>query len=141
VANQANVTRYEATRGGGARKDGRPIAPSSCRDVRSAVVGFSGYPTEHVGWAQYRALGAAALDLCAVAEGCLDAFVDVHTGPSLGPWDYLGGVLVCVEAGAAVGELDGRDLVVRRPEERRRPMAAATLELLCALADLFGPRD
>lgn len=129
VANQANGTRYEAARGRGAWRDGRQIGPSDCREISSAVVGLSGYPSQHLGWAQYRVLGAAALDLCAVAEGCLDAFADVHPGPSLGPWDYLGGALVCSEAGAAVVELEGRGLDARGHGDRRRPVAAATLEL------------
>jgi myo-inositol-1(or 4)-monophosphatase len=129
VANQATGTRFEASRGGGARCDGAPIGPTSCRSMRSAIVGLSGYSTRWLGWAQYRALGAAALDLCAVAAGNLDAFIDC-AAHSLAPWDYLGGVLICQEAGAVVQEAFGRDLVVREPGVRRAPLAAATPELL-----------
>ena len=44
VVNQASGVRFEASRGGGARKDGRSIRPSSCRTLGEAIVGFSGYP-------------------------------------------------------------------------------------------------
>jgi myo-inositol-1(or 4)-monophosphatase len=129
VANQATGTRFEAFRGGGARCDGRAIAPTSCQSMRDAIVALSGYPKRWLGWSQYRALGAAALDLCAVAAGQLDAFIDCAQR-SLAPWDYLGGLLICQEAGAVVQEAFGRDLVTRLPEARRTIVAAATPGLL-----------
>ncbi|MHB1517494.1 MAG: inositol monophosphatase family protein [Acidimicrobiales bacterium] len=128
VVNQVSGTRYEAVRGGGALRDGRPVRPSGCTSLDHAIVGFSGYPPRYFGWSQYRSLGAAALDLCAVADGMLDAYAVVG-GSELGSWDYLGGMLVCSEAGAVVCELSGRDLVVLEHGARRAPMAAATLEL------------
>jgi fructose-1,6-bisphosphatase/inositol monophosphatase family enzyme len=85
-----------------------------------------------LGWRQFRTLGAAALDLCAVAEGTLDAFVDCSPSAH-GPWDYLGGALVCAEAGAPVVDALGRDLTVVVPDARRTPVAAATQPLLDAL--------
>ena len=129
VVNQASGVRFEAVRGGGARKDGRPIAPSGCDRLDQAIVGFSGYPPGHYGWNQYRCLGAAALDLCGVAEGMLDGY-GVVGGSSLGSWDYLGGLLVCVEAGAVVTDLGHRELVTLSHAERRAPFAAATPALL-----------
>jgi fructose-1,6-bisphosphatase/inositol monophosphatase family enzyme len=129
VANQATGTRFEASRGGGARCDGRPIRPTSCQSMRQAIAALSGYPRRWLGWSQYRAFGAAALDICAVAAGQVDVFIDCAFR-SLAPWDYLGGVLICQEAGAAVAEAFGRDLVVRDHGARRTPIAAATRELL-----------
>jgi myo-inositol-1(or 4)-monophosphatase len=133
VVNQATGARFEAVRGGGARLDGRPIRPSAVTSMGAAIVAFSGYPSRHVGWLQYRSLGAAALDLCAVACGSLDAFVDC-AAQSLAPWDYLGGMLVCSEAGASVAEADGRELVLTGGGavggDRRTIVAAATGELL-----------
>lgn len=134
VANQVSGARYEAVRGGGATLDGAPITPSSCRKLGNAIVAFSGYPAHDIGWAQYRSLGAAALDLCAVASGNLDGFVDC-AAHSLAPWDYLGALLVCQEAGAHVAERSGRDLVTRELGVRRAPFAAGTAELLTALLD------
>jgi myo-inositol-1(or 4)-monophosphatase len=133
VVNQASGVSFEAVRGGGARRDGEPIHASACRDLGSAIVGFSGYPPRYFGWNQFRSLGAAALDLCAVAEGVLDGYAVVG-GSQLGSWDYLGGMLICTEAGAVVTESQGRQLVTLAHGDRRTPVAAATAELLDELA-------
>jgi myo-inositol-1(or 4)-monophosphatase len=132
VVNQANGQRYAAVRGAGAEKDGQAIAPSGCEDLGAAIVGISGFPGRHPGWAQYRALGAASLECCAVAEGVLDAYLVVG-GSTLYGWDYLAGLLVCREVGAAQGEREGRELVVRDGSSRR-PVVAATLRLAETLA-------
>ena len=137
VVNQASGERFEAVRGGGARKDGEPIGPSGCDRLDRAIVGFSGYPARYLGWSQYRCLGAAALDLCAVAEGVLDGYA-VIGGSKLGSWDYLGGMLVCTEAGAVLAEAAGRDLVTLSHTERRAPFAAATPALLEAFLAAAG---
>lgn len=120
--------RFVAVRGSGAELDGAAIGPTSCRVLGKALVGLSGYPPASLGWRQYRALGAVALDLCEVARGGLDAFVDCSPSAH-GPWDYLGGLLVCTEAGAAVGDAAGRELAVLEHGARRTPVAAATPEL------------
>ena len=129
VVNQASGIRYDAVRGRGARRDGEPLSPSCCRVLGEAIVGFSGYPPRYFGWNQFRSLGAAALDLCAVAEGVLDGYAVVG-GSSLGSWDYLGGMLICTEAGATVEDRADRDLVNLDHSARRTPIAAATRELL-----------
>ncbi len=129
VVNQATGERFEAVRGGGARLDGQAISASKCTDLSDAMVGLSGLPDKHLGWHQFRALGAAALDLCAVACGRLDAYLDTSQGIH-GPWDYLGGMLICQEAGAIVSDTAGRDLVVVEHDVRRAPVAAATSDLL-----------
>ena len=123
---------YTAVRGGGAAVDGVPLRHSGCDDVSEALVAISGLPAEPLGWRQFRTLGAAALDLCAVAEGTLDAFVDCSPSAH-GVWDYLGGALVCAEAGAVVADAYARDLAVIDHLARRTPVAAATPVLLDAL--------
>lgn len=132
VVNQASGERFEAHRGGGARREGHPIAATGCEELSEAMIGISGYPSEHLGWYQFRALGAASLDLCAVACGRLDGYLDVRHGIH-GPWDYLGGLLVCEEAGAVVTDGDGRDLHVLEHDNRLAPVAAATPDLLAQL--------
>ncbi len=129
VVNQATGERFEAVRGEGALRNGGPLAPTACSRLDDAVLGLTGYPPADLGWRQMRALGAAALDLCAVACGHLDAYIDcsVHAHS---PWDYLGGMLVCQEAGARVTEAGGRELVTLGWTDRRVPVAAATPELL-----------
>jgi len=134
VLDLPNRVRYEAVRGGGARCDGEAMTPSDRRELGRSLVGLSGYPPRYLGWKQFRALGAAALDLCAVAGGILDGYLDC-SWDAHGSWDYLGGMLVCLEAGASVVDARGRDLVVLEPEARRTPVAAATDELLGDLVE------
>ncbi len=129
VHDLADGRQYEAVRGKGAWRDGSPVRPSKATALGQSIVGLSGHPPRHLGWKQYRALGALALDLCAVADGTLDGFVDCSRNAH-GPWDYLGGLLVCAEAGAVVADAFDRDLVVHEHEARRTPVAGATRELL-----------
>lgn len=117
--------RYVAIRGGGATLDGQALKPTSARRMRESVVGLSGLPPGWLGWRQYRTLGALALDMCAVADGTLDAYIDCSPSAH-GPWDYLGALLVCREAGAVAGDAFDRDLVVLEHAARRTPVAAAT---------------
>jgi fructose-1,6-bisphosphatase/inositol monophosphatase family enzyme len=135
VVNLATGTRYHAVRGGGAWRDGVTIRPSRCTEVGEAIVALSGYPPRSFGWRQYRALGASALDLCAVADGTFDAFVDC-SGDAHGPWDYLGAALVLQEAGGVMTDLYDRELSVIEWSARRTPIAAATTELHAVLRDL-----
>ena len=134
VANQSGTgDRWSATRGAGAFKNGVPIEPSTCDDLSKAIVGVSGIVKVRPGWAQFRALGAAALDLCLVAEGVLDGWIDFN---SHGGWDYMASLLICHEAGVAVRELEGRDPVVREHAERRTLVVGATPTLVDALFDI-----
>jgi fructose-1,6-bisphosphatase/inositol monophosphatase family enzyme len=94
-------------------------------------VSFSGLPPRYLGWAQYRSLGAASLEICLVADGSLDAFT-VANQATLNPWDYLGGLLIAREANTAVAELDDEELVTDE-RVRRRPVFAASEDLLTFL--------
>ena len=132
VVNLPTGETFEAVRGGGATRDGEPIHPSHTTTLPDALVAVNGLPGAHWGWAQFRSFGAAALDLCAVACGRIDGYVDATPGQH-GPWDYLGGLLVCQEAGAVVHDAQGRGLVALEHAARRMPIAAATPELLDAL--------
>jgi fructose-1,6-bisphosphatase/inositol monophosphatase family enzyme len=132
VVNQSSGDRFWAIRGGGAFRNGEPITPSGCTDVRQSIVGLNGLPPRPLGYAQSRVYGAVALDLCMVACGVLDGYVDcVDTGEGAhGVWDYLASLLICREAGVSVVDLRGRDLVHLVHDDRRTPVAAATPELL-----------
>ena len=129
VANLASGVRYHAVRGAGAWRGTERLRPSPCTTLSDAIVAIAGMPPRHLGWAQFRALGAAALELCAVADGTLDGFV-VGTRAALSPWDYLGALLVCREAGAVVSTLDQRELVTTDTGARLPVVAAAGDELL-----------
>ena len=131
VVNQASGRdRYWATRGGGAFHNGKSIQPSTCTDVKDAVVGISGLPSFKPGWAQFRALGAAALDICLVADGTLDGWVDMN---SHGVWDYLASLLICQEAGVVTADHLDRELLVTIYDDKRTPIVAASPQLLAQL--------
>src|SRR6478735_6968979 len=68
VVDLARGVRFEATRGGGARRtgvaggadearsDGAALVPSGAERTADAIVGLSGWPPHHFGWDQYRSL-------------------------------------------------------------------------------------
>lgn len=127
VVNHLTGARYHAIRGGGAWRDERALRPSGCERPADAVVSLSGEVPGLSVW-QHRTLGCASLELCGVAEGSLDGFI-LGRRITLHPWDYLAGLLLCQEAGAATGEADGRDPWIASSDPRR-PIAAATEHLL-----------
>lgn len=120
---------YSAAVGGGAHViDARGVRPLRCTavsDVSMALLGTGfGYSRQRRA-AQaallarllpvvrdIRRIGSAALDLCMVAAGRLDAFYE-H---GLQPWDCAAGALIAAEAGARVWlpprEIDGAGLVL-----------------------------
>ena len=135
VANQATGERFTAVRGKGAYCGERPVKSSDVTRVEDSVIAFAGMPKQKLQWKQFRALGSAALTLCDVADGRVDAFVDGLGGVHR-PWDYLGALLVCYEAGATVVDALGRELVTTEEDARRMLLAAATPELLELLRPL-----
>jgi fructose-1,6-bisphosphatase/inositol monophosphatase family enzyme len=129
VANHATGERFAAVRGGGAELDGSPTATSGATDLSASILGVSGLPTHHYGWAQFRAMGASAPDICAVACGVTDAWCDM-IDDGHGVWDYLASILILEEAGGVATEVFGRELCVLDHTARRSPVVAATPELL-----------
>ncbi|WP_438872144.1 inositol monophosphatase family protein [Paractinoplanes rishiriensis] len=128
VINAATGEEWTATRGGGAWRDGRRLRCSGQTELAEALVGTGfAYRAErraHQGAVlaglitqvrDIRRFGSAALDLCSVAEGALDAFYE----KGLNPWDHAAGGLIAAEAGATVAGLHGApagaDLVVAAP--------------------------
>jgi myo-inositol-1(or 4)-monophosphatase len=114
VADGVRGELFTATRGGGAFLDGQAIRCSDADDLATALVGTGfGYSPERrraqgavVGALlprvrDIRRQGAAALDLCSVACGRLDAYYE-H---GLAWWDLAAGGLVATEAGAQLWPL------------------------------------
>jgi len=107
---------YAAALGHGATRDGRPIAvrPSPPLAERLVLTGF-GYQREvrehQAGCVarllpevrDIRRMGSCALDLCHVAEGSGDGYVEA--GPQA--WDWSAGGLVLREAGGRFDLLEG----------------------------------
>lgn len=107
---------YSAGRGLGAFRNARPISVSGAATLATALVGtgFSYDPEQRRAQAEalahvlpeirdVRRAGAAALDLCWVACGRLDAFFE----RGLAQWDYAAGSLIVAEAGGWCGSFDG----------------------------------
>jgi len=112
---------FTATLGGGAARNDEPIRCSELTDLRRAVVGTGfGYDPARrrrqadvlaaviPQVADVRRVGAAALDLCWVACGRLDAYWEV----GLNDWDHAAGALIATEAGAICTDLDGGAVTV-----------------------------
>jgi fructose-1,6-bisphosphatase/inositol monophosphatase family enzyme len=131
VVNQATGVAHRAVRGEGAFRDGVRMRASETDLVEDAVVALSGLPGIILPWKQFRVLGSAALALCDVASGSIDGFLDVSSWHA--PWDYLGGVLMCTEAGAVVADAGGRALDTADGTARRQVLAAGTDALHGAL--------
>mgnify|MGYP001825440991 CR=1 FL=1 len=55
-----------------------------------------------------RRAGTAALDLCYLAQGSLDAFWE----EILMPWDFAAGLVIVREAGGVLSRPDGSDLEI-----------------------------
>ncbi|MCW4011027.1 MAG: fructose 1,6-bisphosphatase [Candidatus Bathyarchaeota archaeon] len=110
-----NVT-YMAVRGRGASRNGEKIATSSVGSLTEAVIGLdlNTYKAKTVAaqlseliqkTKHIRHFGANALELCFVAEGLTDAFVDIRG--KLRTTDVAAGFLILKEAGGVLSTPDG----------------------------------
>ncbi len=141
VAAPALGETWTATLGGGAHLDGRRLSrgPGVALDRALVGTGFSYEARERAVQGallaqvlprvrDVRRAGSAALDLCSVAGGRLDAYFERGTHH----WDVAAAALVAREAGARVGGLHGapesEDLVLAAAE----PLYGALHDLLAA---------
>jgi myo-inositol-1(or 4)-monophosphatase len=119
---------FTAVRGRGAALNDAPVA-CSATPLAEAIVGtgFGYSPAERAEQAELlgavlpsvadiRRVGSAAISLCWVACGRLDAFYEA----GLAPWDFAAGSLIAREAGADVhggrpSQTDGAMIIVSAP--------------------------
>jgi myo-inositol-1(or 4)-monophosphatase len=116
---------YMAVTGQGATRNGRPIRVSARpvtrgivaigsapyrKDTLSETVKEMTYDLFHT-FADFRRSGSAALDICHVASGQLDAFCE----PVLSPWDYAAGSVILAEAGGISTNFAGAPLDLSAP--------------------------
>jgi myo-inositol-1(or 4)-monophosphatase len=107
---------FSALAGHGSWQNGRPLLVSPPPPLERALVGTGfAYDADRRAWQakvlgavlpavrDVRRAGSAALDLCYVAAGHLDAFYE----SGIRDWDRAAGLLVATEAGAWAGGLDG----------------------------------
>ena len=133
VAHQAADTTWWAIRNVVAFRDGRRLSPPIARAWVKAVVAVSGPPPDATGWAQFRAFGASAIDLCLVADGTVDAFIDMSPSAH-GVWDYGAATMICREVGVNVVDAQGRELIELDHMARRTPIAASPANIDSAVA-------
>ncbi len=136
VVNHATFEVTTAVRGGGAFRGDEPLTASTVTRVEDAFVALSTFPGRMLQWKQFRAMGSCALALCDVATGAFDGYFD--GGSVHAPWDYLGGLLICTEAGAVVEDAQARPLDIGDPNVRRQLIAGGTPELVAALRRAAG---
>lgn len=135
---------FVAVRGAGARLNGKPIRPVDCRELHRALVG-TGFPYERerreallgrllqvlLHCRDVRRIGSAALDLCWVACGRLDAFYE-----TLSPWDMAAGRLVVSEAGGRVTNLSTSAQTIS-PDLNGQELVASTAAIHPELVELL----
>ena len=119
VLNPYRNETFSAKRGSGAFLNDQPIHVSDC-PLDKGIFGFGTAPYNkslHPATVSlisqlferscdFRRMGAAALDLAALACGRIDAFFEYE----LSPWDYAAGSLIVTEAGGQICTLDGKPL-------------------------------
>lgn len=141
VRNVVTGEEWTALRGGGAWRDGNRLRGSAVTSPGRALVGtgFGYAPERRREQAEVllrllpeirdiRRIGSAALDLCAAAEGRIDAYYE----RGLNPWDRAAGGLIAEEAGLLVTGLRG-------DEPGERMTLAAPPALHASLHDLLEP--
>lgn len=107
---------YAATSAGQVTKNGKPIRASGCQEIGRAMVCCSFRPGVRRGDREVdqflnvleksqslRRLGSAALNLCYLAEGCLDSY----WANSVKAWDVAAGYLIAKSAGVEIEAIDG----------------------------------
>ena len=133
---------YSAAAGQGAFLNGQPLAVSGVTDLSQALVAASFAAKVTAGSPMIdefvrvlllaqsvRRLGSAALNLCHVAAGRLDAYWARETKV----WDVAAGALIVREAGGTITGLGGRPFRLSDP----RFVAAATPQLHRQLCDVL----
>jgi myo-inositol-1(or 4)-monophosphatase len=109
---------FEATKGYGAFLNGSKINVSNCHLLSNALIA-TGFPVNQFDKMEgikntldffmrqthgVRRIGAAAIDLCYLACGRVDAFYEYN----LNPWDVAAGSIIATEAGAKLTDFNAK---------------------------------
>jgi len=110
VKNLATGDEYYSDRK--AYKNGREIGVREVDDVECNAIFY--YPYRRYPFRRIRILGSASLEICLVAEGSFDCFIDVRRGKNgrgfLRVYDVSASIFIAKNAGAMVSSLDGNDI-------------------------------
>ncbi len=112
VMDLASGEEFYAIRGGGAFQNGMPMCVSDVSSLHTCAMSLYGKKFDPASILRlgseirrWRLFGASALELCYVACGRIDGFVDLRN--TLRIIDAAAGMLICTEAGGVVSGPDG----------------------------------
>ena len=151
VADLFHDTTYTAVKGKGAKRNNQEVKPSERVNLAEAVIGvdLNTYKvrdiapqitnlieqTKHI-----RHLGANALELCYVADGTIDAFVDIRG--KLRTTDTAAAWLIIKEAGATITTPEGKPLNAKLdPKEKLTFVASANRKIHETILSLLKGRQ
>ena len=140
---------YLALEGKGAYRDGEKIKPSKVTLMEEAVIGLdlNTYKVKEIApkltalievTKHIRHFGANALELCYVANGLTDAFVDIRG--KLRTTDVAAGFLIIKEAGGLVTTPDNKPINVKLdPKQSLKFVASGNKEIHQTILGLVKP--
>lgn len=150
VADLFHDVTYIAQKGKGACRDGKQITPSRNTSLEEAVIGIdlNSYKVQRI-TAQLTSLiqrtkhirhfGANALELCYVADGTTDAFIDIRG--KLRTTDMAAACLIIREADAKITTPEGKPLDAKLdPKQKVEFIAAANQEIHSTILHLIKSR-
>jgi myo-inositol-1(or 4)-monophosphatase len=132
-------TTYTAQEGKGAFRDGKKIVTSTITSLDEALVGLdlNSYKVKEIApqltdliqkTKHIRHFGANALELCYVADGTTDAFIDIRG--KLRTTDMAAGFLIVKEAGGTMTSPLGHDLDVKLdPKQKVKFIASGNTQI------------
>ncbi|MEZ6134892.1 MAG: inositol monophosphatase family protein [Pirellulaceae bacterium] len=137
-------TLYTCDEKGLVTRDGKPIRASNCRHIEKAMVCCSfppGVRRNSPDVEQFlnvleqsqslRRLGSAALNLCYLAEGCLDSY----WATSVKTWDVAAGYWIAKSAGVVFSAIDGSEFDLWNPQFVASGSAELQRQMLRCLND------
>lgn len=143
-------TTYTALQGKGAYRDGKKITPSARTSLEEAVIGLdlNSYKVKEIApqltsliqkTKHIRHFGANALELCYVADGLTDAFVDIRG--KLRVTDMAAGFLIVKEAGGIITAPEGHALDVKLdPKQKIKFIASGNKQMHKKILGLVKPK-
>jgi len=143
-------TTYTALEGKGAYRDGKKITPSALTSLEEAVIGLdlNSYKVKEIApqltnliqkTKHIRHFGANALELCYVADGLTDVFVDIRG--KLRVTDIAAGFLIVKEAGGTITAPEGHALDVKLdPKQKIKFIASGNRQMHKTILSLVKPK-
>jgi myo-inositol-1(or 4)-monophosphatase len=145
VMNLANGEVFDAGRGRGAFHDGKPLKVSYEMDFTSSIIGIDLSGIDKImlkrvepiilGFRHLRHFGANSLELCQVASGLTDVFVDIRD--RIRATDIAAAYLILKEAGGVVLDPTGKELNIPLTPKSRASLIAGNPKICNLILDKF----